>query len=72
VAGVFLGVQGPGKQPTDAQLEWLDKRRQVGLEAAWFNQFGFRDRPAPVVEARKSPVFEVWFYGYFTKEGAAR
>jgi hypothetical protein len=34
----------------------MDKRRQVGLEAAWFNQFSFKDRPAPVVEARESHV----------------
>jgi hypothetical protein len=37
---------------------------EVGLEAAWFNQFGFRDRPAPVVDARESHVFEVWFSEY--------
>jgi hypothetical protein len=61
----YWEAKATGKRPTDAQLAWLDKRRQVGLEATWFNQFGFRDRPAPVVDARESPVFEVWFYGYF-------
>jgi hypothetical protein len=56
-----------GKKPTDAQLGWIDKRRQWGFEAAWFDQFSFRDRPAPVVEARDSNVFEVWFHGYFDR-----
>jgi hypothetical protein len=71
-AGFFWECKAPGRKPSDAQLEWLAKRRAVGLEAAWFNQFGFRDRPAPVVEARDSNVFEVWWHGYFAKEGGAR
>jgi hypothetical protein len=70
--GFYWEAKSPGKRPSDAQLEWLAQRRAVGLSAAWFNQFSFRDRPAPVVEARESPVFEVWFYGYFAKESGAR
>jgi hypothetical protein len=67
-AGFYWEAKAPGKRPSDAQLAWLEKRRQVGLEAAWFNQFGFRDRPTPVVEARESNVFEVWFHGYFARK----
>jgi hypothetical protein len=63
----FWEAKAPRKKPSEAQLAWIDKRRQVGLEAAWFNQFSFKDRPAPVVEARESPVFEVWWYGYFAR-----
>jgi hypothetical protein len=66
-AAFFWEAKAPGKRPSDAQLAWLDKRRQVGLEAAWFNQFSFKDRPAPVVEAQESPVFEVWWSGYFRR-----
>jgi hypothetical protein len=64
-AGFFWEAKAPGKRPSPAQLEWISRRRQVGIEATWFNQFGFRDRPAPVVEARESHVFEVWWHGYF-------
>jgi hypothetical protein len=60
-------AKAPSKRPTDAQLEWLDKRRRAGIEAAWFNQFQFKDRPAPVVDARASS-FEVWFFGYFMRK----
>jgi hypothetical protein len=63
----YWEAKAPGKKPTDAQLAWMARRRQVGIEAAWFNQFSFKDRPAPVVEARDSHVFETWFLGYFTK-----
>ena len=70
--GFYWEAKAPSKKPSEAQLAWLEKCRQCGLEAAWFNQFSFKDRPAPVVEARESPVFEVWFYGYFAKEGASR
>jgi len=65
-AGFFWECKAPGRRPTEAQLAWLDRRRQVGLEAAWFNQFQAWDRPAPACEPRDSHVFEVWFSGYFT------
>jgi DNA invertase Pin-like site-specific DNA recombinase len=42
--------------------------RGVSLVRAWFNQLSFKDRPAPVVEARESSVFEVWFFGYFMRK----
>jgi hypothetical protein len=63
----FWEAKAPHKKATESQLAWIDKRRQCGLEATWFNQFGFRDRPAPVVDARESPVFEVWWTGYFAR-----
>jgi hypothetical protein len=66
-AGFFWEAKAPGKRPTAAQLEWLDKRRQCGFEAAWFNQFAAADRPAPVCAPRESHVFEVWFFQYFAK-----
>jgi hypothetical protein len=65
--GFFWEAKAPGKRPTDAQLAWLEKRRQVGLEATWFNQFQLHDRPAEACEPRHSPVFEVWFSGYFNR-----
>jgi hypothetical protein len=65
----FWEAKAPGKRPTDAQLAWIDRRRQVGLEAAWFNQFEVRDRPSPACEPRESQVFEVWFSGYFRRHG---
>jgi hypothetical protein len=65
--GFFWECKGPGKRPTDAQLAWLDRRRQVGLESAWFNEFEARDRPSSAVEPRDSHVFEVWFSGYFNR-----
>jgi hypothetical protein len=65
----FWECKAPGKKPTDAQLDWLAKRQRVSLEAAWFNQFSFKDRPSPVVEAKESHVFEVWFFQYFTRHG---
>ena len=43
----------------------MEKRRQVGLEATWFNQFAAADRPSPVCEPRESHVFETWFLRYF-------
>jgi hypothetical protein len=67
MAGIFWECKAPGKRPSDAQMEWLEKRRQVGLEAAWFNQFAAADRPMEAVEPRESHVFEVWFFQYFAK-----
>jgi hypothetical protein len=63
-AGFFWEAKAPGKRPTDARLAWIDRRRRVGLEAAWFNQFEARDRASPECEPRESHVFEVWFSGY--------
>jgi hypothetical protein len=65
--GFYWEAKAPGKKPSDAQLRWIERHKQVGIEAVWFNQFSFRDRPAPVVDARESPVFEVWFSGYFDR-----
>jgi hypothetical protein len=67
--GFFWEAKAPNRRPTDAQLVWLEKRRQVGVEAAWFNQFEVRDRPSPACEPRESQVFEVWFSGYFRRHG---
>jgi hypothetical protein len=53
-------------------LAWIDKRRQCGFEAAWFDQFSFKDGPAPVVEASESHVFKVWFSGYFNRRHQLR
>jgi hypothetical protein len=64
----FWEAKAPGKRPSPAQLEWLDRRRQVGIEVAWFNEFQARDRRSPVCEPRDSHVFEVWFLGYFTHD----
>jgi hypothetical protein len=64
----FWEAKAPGKRPTDAQLAWIASRRQVGLEAAWFNQFEARERPSPACEPRESHVFEVWFSGYLCIE----
>jgi hypothetical protein len=65
--GFFWEAKSPSRRPTEAQLAWLDRRRKVGLEAAWFNQFEARDRPSPAVEPRESHVFETWFLDYFTR-----
>jgi hypothetical protein len=65
--GFFWEAKAPGKRPTAAQLEWLDRRRRVGLEATWFNQFQDRDRPSPACEPRDSHVFETWFSEYFRR-----
>jgi hypothetical protein len=65
--GFFWECKAPNKRPTDAQLEWLAKRRQCGFEAVWFNAFAAGDRPSPVCEPRESPVFETWFSRYFAK-----
>jgi hypothetical protein len=62
----FWEAKAPGKRPTAAQLAWLDRRRQVGIESAWFNQFQARDRPSPACESCESHVFETWFSQYFT------
>jgi hypothetical protein len=63
----FWEAKAPGKRPSSVQLEWLEKRRQCGYEAAWFNQFTAADRPAEACEPRESHVFEVWFSQYFAK-----
>jgi hypothetical protein len=68
----FWEAKSPGKRPTDAQLEWLSRRRQVGLEATWFNQFQLQDRQAPACEPRDSHVFGVWFTEYFARKEGAR
>jgi hypothetical protein len=71
----FWECKAPGKKPTDAQLAWINKRRLVGLEATWFNQFTEdlrtvsklgRDWPTPACEPRESHMFQVWFSQYFT------
>jgi hypothetical protein len=69
VAGFFWECKAPGKRPTAAHLEWLEKRRRCGYEATWFNQFTARDRPAEACEPRGSHVFEVWFFQHFAKLG---
>jgi hypothetical protein len=61
VAGIFWEGKAPGRHPTEAQLAWLERRRQVGFEATWFSQFQAQDRPSPVCEPRDSHVFETWF-----------
>jgi hypothetical protein len=66
-AGFFWETKGPGRRPTEAQLAWIDMRRQVGLEATWFNQFEDRDRPSPACAPRDSHVFQAWFFKYFEK-----
>jgi len=61
----YWEAKAPSRRPTEAQLAWLDRRRQVGLTATWFNQFAAQDRPSPACEPRDSHVFEVWFSQYF-------
>jgi hypothetical protein len=63
----FWECKAPGKRPTAVQLEWMDRRRQVGILAWWFNQFQAADRPSPACEPQDSHVFEVWFLDYFTR-----
>lgn len=63
----FWEAKAPGRRPTAAQLAWIDRCRQLGFEATWFNQFQAQDRPSPAVESRESHVFEVWFWGYYAK-----
>ena len=65
--GFYWEAKAPGKRPSAAQLAWMARRRQVGLEAAWFDQFQAHDRPSPACEPRDSHVFQVWFTGYFTR-----
>jgi hypothetical protein len=64
-AGFFWEAKAPGKRPTEAQLAWMDQRRQFGFQAAWFDQFAAQDRLSPACEPRDSHVFETWFFGYF-------
>jgi hypothetical protein len=68
----FWEAKAPGKRPSPAQLEWLARRRQGGLEATWFNQFQAQDRPSPAVEPRDSHVFDTWFSRYFTAKNGSR
>jgi hypothetical protein len=63
----FWEAKAPNKRPTEAQLAWMDRRRQVGIEATWFSQFAAHDRPSPACEPRDSHVFEVWFSEYFRR-----
>jgi hypothetical protein len=65
--GFFWEAKAPGKRPSEVQLDWLRKRRQVGFEAAWFDQFEIRDRPVAAGDPSESHVFEIWFFGYFVK-----
>jgi len=62
--GFFWEAKAPRKKPSAAQLAWLDRRRQVGLESAWFNQFEPEDRTPPAGEPRDSHVFTTWFFNY--------
>jgi hypothetical protein len=64
--GFFWEAKAPGKRPSPAQIEWMDKRRQSGIEAVWLNEFQTRDRLSPAIEPRDSPVFVTWFSEYFT------
>jgi hypothetical protein len=70
--GFFWECKAPGKKPSAAQLAWLDKRRQVGLETAWFHEFEGRDRQSPACEPRDSHVFLEWFCEYFTTKETGR
>jgi hypothetical protein len=65
----YWEAKAPGKRPSPAQLEWMTRRRQAGIEAWWFDQYQpeARDRPSPACEPRESHVFMTWFSGYFTK-----
>ena len=65
--GFYWEAKAPSKKPSEAQLAWLEKCRQCGLEAAWFNQFQVKDRPAEACEPRDCHVFETWFSGYFNR-----
>ena len=65
--GFFWEAKAAGKRPSDAQLECISRRRQVGIEATWFNQFADADRPAAPCEPRDCHVFEVWFLEYFNR-----
>jgi hypothetical protein len=67
--GFYWEAKAPNKRPSAAQLEWLNRRRQVGLAAGWFDQFSAQDRPSSECEPRNSHVFETWFFGYFSKTG---
>jgi hypothetical protein len=70
--GFFWEAKAPGKRPSEAQLDWLRRHRQVGFEAAWFDQFEIRDRPVAAGDPSESHVFEVWFFGYFVKSKGER
>jgi hypothetical protein len=61
--GFFWEAKAPGKRPSPAQLAWLDRHRQVGLEAAWFNQFQAGDRPSPACEPRTRMFLKSGFWG---------
>lgn len=66
-AGFFWEAKAPGKRPTEVQLSWMQKRRQVGLTSQWFDQFQAGDRETPAVEPRDSHVFAIWFLEYFER-----
>lgn len=70
--GFFWECKGPGRKPSAVQLEWLNKRRRCGFEAAWFNQFHSGDRRtkpcgAEAKTPRDSYVFLTWFHDYFER-----
>jgi hypothetical protein len=68
----FWEAKALSKKPSDAQLKWIERHKQVGLEAAWFNQFAAGDRPTEAVEPRDSHVFDTWFSRYFTAKNDSR
>jgi hypothetical protein len=70
-AAFYWEAKAPGRRPRPAQLEWMARRQQVGLEAGWFNQFAAHDRPSPACAPRESHVFETWFVGHFAPSIAA-
>jgi hypothetical protein len=57
----FWEAKAPGKRPTDAQLAWMDKHRQVGLTVNWFDRFEDGDQPLPPCEPKNSHTFATWF-----------
>jgi hypothetical protein len=65
--GFFWEAKAPGKRPTDEQLVWMDRRRQVGIEAAWFNAFQLGPDEYRPDRPQASHVFEVWFSDYFQR-----
>jgi hypothetical protein len=57
--GFFWEGKAPGRRPTEAQLAWLERRRQVGFEATWFSQFQAADRLLPAGLPRRLARGEV-------------
>ena len=37
LAGYWIELKAPGKKPTDSQYVWLEKARQRGYKADWFD-----------------------------------